>query len=37
VNIEVQYSDHEQHLVLVVEPGHEAAARHVAAAWQTRH
>lgn len=36
VNIDVQYSDHDHRLVLVVEPGHQAAARHVAAAWQTR-
>jgi len=34
VNIEVQYSDHDHHLVLVVEPGHETAAKHVASTWQ---
>lgn len=34
VNIEVQYSDHDHRLVLVIESGHEAAAYEVAAAWQ---
>ena len=35
VNIDVQYSDHDHNLILVVPPHHLAAARAVATGWKS--